>query len=137
MSTTSRQPPMPAVVDQPTAARGEVVLTAADLAKPFGQTRGLRDCSFDARAGEVHAIVGENGSGKSTLVKILGGVHRPDSGTLAVGGRRLHGRHTPRTMMRAGVVPVFQEVLVVGPQTVLENVWLGVDGLFRRRLPHS
>src|SRR6202453_4341610 len=135
MSTTSRQPPMPAGADQPIASRGEVVLAVAGLAKAFGQTQALRDCSFDVRAGEVHAVVGENGSGKSTLVKILGGVHRPDRGTLSVDGRQLQGRHTPRSMIEAGVVPVFQEVLVVGPQTVLENVCLGVDGLFRRRVP--
>src|SRR3984957_19062030 len=137
MSTTSRQPPMPAVADQPIAGRGEVVLAVAGLAKAFGQTQALRDCSFDVRAGEVHAVVGENGSGKSTLVKILGGVHRPDRGTLSVGGRQLQGRHTPRSMIEAGVVPVFQEVLVVGPQTVFDNVCLGIDGLFRRRLGDS
>jgi len=128
---------MPAVADQPIAGRDEVVLAVAGLAKAFGQTQALRDCSFDVRAGEVHAVVGENGSGKSTLVKILGGVHRPDRGTLSVGGRQLQGRHTPRSMIEAGVVPVFQEVLVVGPQTVLENVCLGIDGLFRRRLSDS
>jgi ABC-type sugar transport system ATPase subunit len=128
---------MPAIADQPIAGQGEVVLAVAGLAKAFGQTQALRDCSFDVRAGEVHAVVGENGSGKSTLVKILGGVHRPDRGTLSIGGRQLQGRHTPRSMIEAGVVPVFQEVLVVGPQTVLDNVCLGIDGLFRRRLGDS
>jgi ABC-type sugar transport system ATPase subunit len=137
MSTTSRQPPASPVADQPIVARGEVVLAVEDLAKSFGQTQALRECSFSVRAGEVHAVVGENGSGKSTLVKILGGVHRPDRGALSVAGRQLEGRHTPRSMIDAGVVPVFQEVLVVGPQTVLENVWLGTDGLFRRRLSDS
>jgi ABC-type sugar transport system ATPase subunit len=137
MNTTSRQPPARTVADQPIVERGEVVLAVEDLAKSFGQTQALRACSFSVRAGEVHAVIGENGSGKSTLVKILGGVHRADRGTLSVAGRRLEGRHTPRSMIDAGVVPVFQEVLVVGPQTVLENVWMGTDGLFRRRIPDS
>lgn len=137
MMAASKQPPVPAVADETTAGRDEVVLAVDGLAKAFGQTRALRDCSFSVRAGEVHAIVGENGSGKSTLVKILAGVHRPDHGTLAVGGRELHGRHSPRTMIGAGLVPVFQEVLVVGPQSVLENAWMGVDGLFRRRVKEN
>lgn len=113
------------------------VLSVAGLAKAFGATRALRSCSFDLRAGEVHAIVGENGSGKSTLVKILAGLHRPDAGEVrlsgAVGGRR----RSPRMAQQAGIFTVFQEVLVVGAQSVLENVWLGADGLFRRRVAAS
>jgi ABC-type sugar transport system ATPase subunit len=134
MMATSKQPPVPAIANETIAGHHEVVLAVDGLAKAFGHTQALHDCSFSVRAGEVHAIVGENGSGKSTLVKILAGVHRPDQGTLAVGGREPHGRHLPRAMIGAGVVPVFQEVLVVGPQSVLENVWMGVDGLFRRRV---
>ena len=116
------------------AGAGEVVLAVNGLAKAFGRTQALRECTFEARAGDVHAVVGENGSGKSTLVKILAGVQRPDSGTMEIAGRRLDHVKSPRVTLDAGVVPVFQEVLVVGPQTVLENVWMGVDGLFRRKV---
>jgi ABC-type sugar transport system ATPase subunit len=116
-------------------AAGQPTLVVHGLAKAFGQTQALRDCSFSLAAGEVHAIVGENGSGKSTLVKILAGVHRPDRGELEIGGERIRGFGSPPAALRAGVVPVFQEVLVVGPQTLLENVWIGIDGLLRRRVP--
>lgn len=131
----SRQAPSSAVAREGAAGDGEFVLAADGLAKAFGQTQALRDCTFSVRAGEVHSVVGENGSGKSTLVKILAGVHRPDRGALEIGGQRYDRVRSPRTTIDAGVVAVFQEVLVVGPQTVQENVWLGVDGLFRRRVP--
>jgi ABC-type sugar transport system ATPase subunit len=128
---TSEDPSVPAAL---AAGAGEVVLAVDGLAKAFGRTQALRECTFEARAGDVHAVVGENGSGKSTLVKILAGVQRPDSGTMEIAGRRLDHVKSPRVTLDAGVVPVFQEVLVVGPQTVLENVWMGVDGLFRRKV---
>ena len=116
------------------AGGGGVVLVADGLVKSFGQTQAVRDCSFEVHAGSVHAIVGENGSGKSTVVKMLAGVHRPDRGWFEIAGGRHAGFRSPRDTFAAGIAPAFQEVLVVGPQTVLENVWLGVDGLLRRRV---
>jgi ABC-type sugar transport system ATPase subunit len=103
-----------------------------DIAKRFGSTEALRACTFDLRAGEVHAILGENGSGKSTLVKILAGVHRPDSGRIHLAGAELDRIASPQASIAAGIVTVFQEVLVVGQRTVLDNVWLGADGLVRK-----
>ena len=109
-----------------------VALSTAGLAKAFGATRALRDCSFELHAGEVHCIVGENGSGKSTLVKILSGVHRPDAGVVALGGDQVDAPSSPARSARAGIATVFQEVLVVEPRSVLDNVWMGVDGVLRR-----
>ena len=62
-------------------------------AKSFGAVQALEDGSIELYAGEAHALVGENGAGKSTLVKILAGVHQPDSGTLLMDGEptTLHG----------------------------------------------
>ena len=124
----------PAPAADNAAGAGGVILAVEGLAKAFGQTQALRDCSFSIHAGQVQAIVGENGSGKSTLVKILAGVHRPDRGRLEVRGKRYDAFPSPRATLAVGVVAVFQEVLVVGPQSVLENIWIGVDGLFRRRV---
>jgi len=81
--------------------------------------------------GEVHAIMGENGSGKSTLIKLLAGVQRPDAGMLKVGGTDHRGLSSPRHALELGIAAVFQETLVADPRSVLENVWLGVDGIFR------
>jgi ABC-type sugar transport system ATPase subunit len=117
-------------VDRPMA----VALRTTELAKAFGPTQALRSCSFDLRQGEVHCVVGENGSGKSTLVKILAGVHRPDAGTLELDGELVPNLRSPRRAADAGIATVFQEVLVVEPRSVLENVWMGADGVFAGRV---
>src|SRR3954447_17389338 len=117
------------------APQAPVALRTSALAKAFGATQALRDCSFELRAGEVHCIVGENGSGKSTLVKILAGVHGADSGLVQLRGTPVAGISSPRRAAAAGPATVFQEVLVVEPRSVLENVWMGTDGVFATRMP--
>ncbi|GGA76600.1 D-ribose transporter ATP-binding protein [Pseudoclavibacter endophyticus] len=114
-----------------------VVLRVEGLGKRFGPTVALRDASIEIRAGEIHALVGENGSGKSTLVKILSGVHTPNEGAITIGGETHQRFATPRVSQSAGIVTVFQEVLSVGSRTVLENLWLGSDGLFTAKVPRS
>ncbi|HTU05532.1 MAG TPA: sugar ABC transporter ATP-binding protein [Trebonia sp.] len=125
-----------------TAEAGPVTLRVTGLAKAFGPTVALRTCSAEFRAGEVHAIMGENGSGKSTLVKILTGVHRPDAGTVeltdATGSLvTAPALRSPSAAIRAGIMAVFQEVLVVDSRSVLENAWLGADTVFRARLAEA
>jgi len=125
ISTTNRATPR----------SGPVALRTADLAKAFGATQALRSCSFELREGEVHCVVGENGSGKSTLVKILSGVHAPDTGLIELRGRSVASIPSPRKAAAAGLATVFQEVLVVEPRSVLENVWMGTDGTLRNGVP--
>ncbi|WP_449282772.1 sugar ABC transporter ATP-binding protein [Leucobacter sp.] len=115
-------------------ASTEVLLRVTSLSKRFGPTIAVRDASFDIRAGEVHALVGENGSGKSTLVKMLSGIHAPNGGAIEVAGKSYASFASPRMSQSAGVVTVFQEVLTVDSCTVLENLWLGVDGSFATRV---
>ncbi len=124
------------------AEAGPVALRVTGLAKTFGPTVALRSCSAEFRAGEVHAIMGENGSGKSTLVKILTGVHRPDAGTVELAGAAgrlvtVQALRNPGTANRAGIMAVFQEVLVVDSRSVLDNAWLGADSVFRASLPEA
>jgi ABC-type sugar transport system ATPase subunit len=118
------------VTDPQAGSPSAPLLEAVAVAKTFGATRALRDASFELRAGEVHALVGENGSGKSTLVKIFSGVHTADSGEVRLNGAEVRVR-APRAAQAAGIVTVFQEVLVTEAQSVLDNVWLGIDATWR------
>jgi ABC-type sugar transport system ATPase subunit len=113
------------------------VLGTLGLTKAFGATRALTNCSIALRPGEVHCIVGENGSGKSTLVKILSGVQRPDAGEITLAGNRFPCFASPRKAAAAGIATVFQEVLVVDARSVVENVWLGIDGVLRANTPNT
>jgi ABC-type sugar transport system ATPase subunit len=119
----------------PTTEEPMVLARVTGLSKAFGATQALRGASLEVRAGEVHTLVGENGSGKSTLVKILSGVHAPDAGTIELRGEEISAPPTPRAAQELGIVTVFQEILVSEARSVLDNVWLGMDGLFRNRIP--
>ena len=78
--------------------------------------------SFDVRAGEVHALLGENGAGKSTLVKVISGVVRADSGEVAYRGQPFAPRD-PGESLSAGVGVVFQELPLIPDLTVMENIF--------------
>ena len=65
----------------------ELVLEMKGVSRQFGAVRALTDVSFECRAGEIHALVGENGSGKSTLLGIASGFVDPDLGDIRIGGK--------------------------------------------------
>jgi rhamnose transport system ATP-binding protein len=109
---------------QTEAADGQLVLALRHAAKSFGAVRALVDGSVELRAGEVHALLGENGAGKSTLVKILAGVHQPDSGTLEVAGRAV-ALHGPAAARAAGIAVIYQEPTLFPDLTVAENMFIG------------
>jgi ABC-type sugar transport system ATPase subunit len=97
--------------------------SARGMAKHFGATRALDNVDFDVLPAEIHALVGENGAGKSTLVRILGGVHRPDAGTLAVDGQPCHFSN-PHDAIAAGIATIPQELRLVPALSVAENLTL-------------
>ncbi len=128
MTTAADNAPIPTAT-----GAGDVILRVEHVAKAFGPTQALRDCSVELRRGEVLSIMGENASGKSTLVKILSGVHRPDSGEIELAGTKVDHLGSPRQAQALGIATVFQEILVVPQQRVLTNIWLGSDRMFKRR----
>ncbi|WP_433696159.1 sugar ABC transporter ATP-binding protein [Paraburkholderia phenoliruptrix] len=92
--------------------------------KSFGRVRALSDGDLALWPGEVHALLGENGAGKSTLVKILAGVHQPDSGELVVDGmaRRFA---TPAEARDAGLAVIYQEPTLFFDLSIAENIFMG------------
>ncbi len=88
--------------------------------------RALRGVSFDLRAGEVHALLGENGAGKSTLIKVITGAHQPDGGTIAVGGEEV-GQLTPARARALGIACIYQQPALFPDLSVAENIALRLE----------
>ena len=84
----------------------------------------LADFSMEVRPGEVIGLVGENGAGKSTLMKILGGVIKPDQGTIEIDGVA-HPSLTVASQCRPGIAFVHQELNLFDNLTVAANVYIG------------
>ena len=102
------------------------LLTAVDVAKSYSGVHALRGASFQLRAGEVHALVGENGAGKSTLIKILTGALRHDAGEVAIAGHVVD-HLTPRSAKSAGIAAIYQQPSLFPELTVAENLTIGVE----------
>ena len=102
------------------------MLTFTDISKRFGGVQALQDVSFTIERATIHAIVGENGAGKSTLMKILSGVHDPDTGTITLDGKEVT-IPTPRRARELGIALVPQEPALCPNLTVEDNLSLGYE----------
>ena len=94
-----------------------------NIVKSFGGAKALAGVSLSVKGGEVHCIAGENGSGKSTLIKIMAGVHAPDSGLIRLGEKTFTSL-SPREAVREGVQVIFQDFSLLPNLTVAENIAL-------------
>ncbi|MEV1332684.1 sugar ABC transporter ATP-binding protein [Micromonospora costi] len=101
-----------------------MVLRLTDVVKTFPGVRALDGVQLEVRAGEVHCLLGQNGAGKSTLIKVLSGVHQPDSGQIEWRGEPAAFAN-PQAAMRAGIATIYQELDLVEDLSVAENAFLG------------
>ena len=100
------------------------MLEARDIVKSFGRVEALRGANFSVHAGEVVALVGDNGAGKSTLVKVLAGVHPPDSGEIIFEGRPVT-LQTPQQARDIGIETVYQDLALAAEIDPAANMFLG------------
>ncbi|MCX7827017.1 MAG: ATP-binding cassette domain-containing protein [Verrucomicrobiae bacterium] len=105
-------------------ATASTLLQLRGVRKHFGGVKALDGVDFELRAGEIHALLGENGAGKSTLIKVLGGIHLPDSGEIFLDGSPAHIRSVSDAN-RMGVRIIHQELALAPNLTVAENIYLG------------
>lgn len=118
-----------------------LAIRAVEVRKVYGakkaQVEALRGVSIEVAGGERVALLGKSGSGKSTLLNLLGGLDRPSSGRLRVGGQdldQLSGREMAR-FRSAGVGMIFQSFNLIASRSAVENVELPM--VFAGRAPRD
>lgn len=102
------------------------LLDMSRICKAFSGVQVLRSVRFDLYAGEVHALAGENGAGKSTLIKILAGVHTDYTGQVQIASEPVRFRSVNEAADK-GVSVIHQELSLIGPMTVAENIFLAKE----------
>ena len=101
-----------------------LLLEVRDIRKHFPGVQALDGVSLRIHEGEVLAVVGENGAGKSTLMRILGGLHQPDSGQILLNGQPMRFAG-PADALRAGISLIHQELNLADNLSVAANLFLG------------
>ncbi|HEY3620816.1 MAG TPA: sugar ABC transporter ATP-binding protein, partial [Roseiarcus sp.] len=104
------------------------LLRLIDISKSYPGVRALSRVSLTMNRGEVLALIGENGAGKSTLMKILGGVVKPDQGTIEIDGVARASLTVPESL-NSGIAFVHQELNLFDNLDVGANVLIGREPL--------
>jgi rhamnose transport system ATP-binding protein len=104
----------------------DALLAVRNISKSYAGVHALRGVSFELRAGEVHALVGENGAGKSTLIKIITGAVEADSGEIILDGQTI-SHNSPRVAKSLGIAAIYQQPALFPELTVAENIALGLE----------
>ena len=102
----------------------ESILRLTNISKSFAGVHALRGVQLELRPGEVHALLGENGAGKSTLVKVMTGVHQPDTGEIYLDGRQIQ-LADPREATALGISAIYQELSIFPDLDIAENIFAG------------
>jgi simple sugar transport system ATP-binding protein len=110
----------------------EELLRLSHITKGFAGVRALQDVTLSIGKGEICCLVGENGSGKSTLIKIIAGMHAPDSGEIVISGKA-HATLSPIDAIREGIEVIYQDFSLFPNLTVAENLALNEEISSNRR----
>jgi len=102
----------------------EYLIELRSVTKSFGNVNAVDGISFGVRPGEVVGLIGDNGAGKSTLIKILSGVHQPDSGQIIVRGREVRNWNAAKSR-ESGIETVYQDRALAPQQTITRNIFMG------------
>jgi simple sugar transport system ATP-binding protein len=102
----------------------EHLIELRNVTKSYGSVNAVENVSFYVNDGEVVGLIGDNGAGKSTLIKILSGVHAPDSGEIYVRGK-LASSWNAASSREAGIETVYQDRALVVNQTIVRNIFMG------------
>jgi D-xylose transport system ATP-binding protein len=102
----------------------EPILRLEGVSKSFGAVQALYRVDFEARRGEVMALVGDNGAGKSTLIKGVAGIYPFDEGKIFFEGEEVH-IHNPREASDLGIEVVYQDLALADNLDVVANMFLG------------
>ena len=102
----------------------QTVLELKNISKIFPGTKALDNVHFELKKGEIHALLGENGAGKSTLIKVITGVHQPETGEIFVYGKQ-EKIQNPNIARELGIAAIYQHATAYQHLTVAENIFMG------------
>jgi len=101
----------------------ELLLRLEKIDKSFSGVKVLDNVTIELRKGSVLGLVGENGAGKSTLMNILGGVLKPDGGSISLDGK-LFNPSNPMEASASGIAFIHQELNLFSNLSVAENIFI-------------
>src|ERR1044071_2883485 len=111
-----------------TVAHSQFILSLEDVNKSFEGFRAISNLTFYMDEGELRVIIGPNGAGKSTMLDLITGRTRPDTGKIEFGKSTDLTRLNEFQINRLGIGRKFQTPSVYVDHTVLENIWLSLEG---------
>ncbi|HEX2525965.1 MAG TPA: ATP-binding cassette domain-containing protein [Geminicoccus sp.] len=106
----------------------QALVRCEGLEKWYGGVHALKAVDFHAEPGEIVGLVGDNGAGKSTLIKLLSGVHRPDSGRIFIEGKEV-ALTSPKAAMALGIETIYQYTAMVPAMSIARNMFIGREPL--------
>lgn len=105
-------------------SESNILLQLEHIFLSFGRIKVLEDISLEIKRGEIVALVGDNGAGKSSLIKVITGVHRPNSGRIVIKGEEVTLK-TVKDSRKRGIETVYQERALADQQELWRNVFAG------------